>query len=252
MHYLPSYVEEGEGEPLVLLMGLGAEGERWRPHVDAWAQHYRCIMIDNRGTGRSQDVEGPHTIGLLADDTARLMDHLGLSGVRVAGVSMGSAITQRLMIDRPDLVGRAVLIAPWSRVTPSVDITFDAIARAARGREASLLRRILHNVTWTFEWTDSHPDEAAAFVDDPTSLPFDTIEKQARACASFDVVDEIGAVRVPTLVTLGASDLIIHPHLSRQTARLVHGADLIEYPTGHVHHFEEADKFNHDVLEWIK
>ena len=252
MNRLPSYTEEGDGEPIVLIMGLGAEGENWRPHVDSWAQHYRCIMIDNRGIGQTPDGEGSHSITLLAEDVARLMDHLGLSDVRVIGVSMGSAITQQLMIDRPELVSKAVLIAPWSRVTPSVAIVFETIARAAQLRDAGMLRRVLHNVTWTFGWTDANLIEAQEMVNDPAPMPFGTIAKQASACAAFDIENEAGAITTPTLVTLGVHDLIIHPHLSRQTAELIPGADLIEYSTGHVHHFEETEKFNNDVLEWIK
>lgn len=252
MGILPAYAEEGEGEPLVLVMGLGADGETWRPHVDEWSKHYRCIMIDNRGIGRTPDEDGPHSIALLAEDVARLMDHLGLSRARVIGVSMGSAITQQLMLSRPDLVGRSVLIATWSQVTASVRTIFEAIDRAARHRDPGLLRRILHTVTWTFDWTDSHPEEARAKIEDPAPIPFETVSKQARACASFDVADQLGRVAIPTLITIGVQDLIIHPGLSRQTAQLIPGAEVIEYRTGHVHHFEEVQKFNHDVLEWIR
>lgn len=249
---LPAYREEGTGEPLVLIMGLGADGETWRPHIDEWSQHFRCVMIDNRGVGRTPDIDGPHSIALLAEDVARLMDHLGLSSVRVIGVSMGSAIAQQLMLDRPDLVSCSVLIATWSRVTPSVRTIFEAIDRAAQQEDAGLVRRILHTVTWTFDWTDANPAEAQTKIEDPAPVPFTTISKQARACASFNAADRLGEITVPTLVTLGVQDLIIHPHLSRETAELIPGAQVIEYATGHVHHFEEVQKFNQDVLEWIK
>lgn len=252
MSALPAYTEEGKGEPLVLVMGLGAEGAAWRPHVAEWSKYFRCIMIDHRGIGRTPDEDGPHSIALLAHDVARMMDHLGLSGVRVIGVSMGSAITQQLMLTRPELVSRAVLIATWSRVSPSVRTIFEAIDRAAQHEDKGLVRRILHTVTWTFDWTDANPAEAQAKIDDPGPVPFATVSKQARACASFDVADQLGRITTPTLVTLGVQDLIIHPHLSRETARLILGAEVIEYPTGHVHHFEEVQKFNSDVLEWIK
>lgn len=251
MNSLLSYVEEGTGEPLVLIMGLGADREAWRRHVDAWSKHYRCIMIDNRGIGNSPDPDGDHSISLLAADIARLMDFLGLRNVRVAGVSMGSSITQQLMIDRPDLIKKAVLMAPWSRVTPSVASIFESIERAAEHRDTGLLRRLLHLVTWTFAWTDANPDETRRMIEDPAEIPFETIVKQAKACAAFDIVEQSASITTPTLVTLGAQDLIIHPHLSRQTARLISG-DLLEYESGHVHHFEEVDQFNKDILEWIK
>ena len=48
-----SYEERGNGEPLILLMGLGAPGAKWEPHVKAYEKYFKCIMIDNRGAGQS-------------------------------------------------------------------------------------------------------------------------------------------------------------------------------------------------------
>src|SRR6185369_250818 len=85
------YEERGQGEPLILLMGLGAPGSKWAEHVAAYEQHFRCFLIDNRGAGESDKPTGPYTTRMMAHDTAGLMQALGIQNARVAGLSMGSA-----------------------------------------------------------------------------------------------------------------------------------------------------------------
>ena len=55
------YEEKGSGEPLVLIMGLGADGSLWAEHVEAYEKHFRCIILDNRGAGQTDKPEGPYT-----------------------------------------------------------------------------------------------------------------------------------------------------------------------------------------------
>jgi pimeloyl-ACP methyl ester carboxylesterase len=55
------YTERGSGDPLILLMGLGATGSRWEDHVAAYQRHFRCLLIDNRGAGASDCPPGAYT-----------------------------------------------------------------------------------------------------------------------------------------------------------------------------------------------
>jgi len=86
-----AYQEVGAGAPLLLIMGLGAPGALWEKHVEAYARHFRCILMDNRGAGESDKPQGPYTTSMMADDAAGLLDHLGIDSARVAGISMGSS-----------------------------------------------------------------------------------------------------------------------------------------------------------------
>src|SRR5262249_7925090 len=110
-----NYEEQGSGEPLILLMGLGAPGGKWADHVAAYAQHFRCILIDNRGAGESDKPDGPYTTRQLADDAAGLMQALGIECAHVAGLSMGSGIAQELALAYPARVRSLVLISSWAR-----------------------------------------------------------------------------------------------------------------------------------------
>src|SRR6476660_9398247 len=95
------YEEQGSGDPLILIMGLGAPGSRWMDHVAAYEKRFRCFLIDNRGAGDPDKPDGPYTTKMMADDTAGLMQALGIENARIAGISMGSAIAQELALSYP-------------------------------------------------------------------------------------------------------------------------------------------------------
>src|ERR1039458_5215145 len=82
------YEERGSGDPLVLMMGLGAPGSVWEQHAQEYEKHFRCFLVDNRGAGDTDKPEGPYTTAQMADDYAGLIRGLNLGPVRVAGLSM--------------------------------------------------------------------------------------------------------------------------------------------------------------------
>jgi len=88
------YDERGQGDPLLLIAGLGASGELWAGQVPLLAREFRVITFDNRGAGRSEKPPQPYSIALFADDTAALMDALGIETAFVYGQSMGGLIAQ--------------------------------------------------------------------------------------------------------------------------------------------------------------
>src|SRR6185436_10915738 len=84
------YAEEhGEGDPLLMIMGLAADSTAWLYQVPDFARRYRTITFDNRGVGRSAKPAGPYSIHEMADDAAGLLDHLKISRAHVIGISMG-------------------------------------------------------------------------------------------------------------------------------------------------------------------
>src|SRR5690606_31420471 len=96
------YEERGVGDPLLLLMGITAPGAAWEKHVAFWEKSFRCILIDNRGVGKSDKPPGPYSTAQMADDCAGLLVNLGLEKIKVVGCSMGSTIAQQLAIRHPE------------------------------------------------------------------------------------------------------------------------------------------------------
>src|SRR5882672_6274017 len=101
--------EQGEGEPVLLIMGLGYPSVMWFRTRPLLAARYRTIAFDNRGVGRSDMPPGPYPIALMAADAAAVLDASGFESAHVYGVSMGGMIAQEFALQYPKRVRSLIL-----------------------------------------------------------------------------------------------------------------------------------------------
>jgi pimeloyl-ACP methyl ester carboxylesterase len=247
-----AHTEVGDGPPVVLIMGINAGGDAWQPHVGQWSRAFRCIAVDNRGAGASPAPPGPYDTADLAEDYARLITGLGLTACRVVGISMGSAIAQQLALSHPDLVERLVLVATWADPDPYVADVLRVIGRVRTSADAATFTSHLQTLIWTPQWFAEHYDELVAARDVPPAVGPAALQAQIDACVGHQVGNRLQQIAVPTLVTAGGQDRFIPCHLAREVADAIPGAgyELFER-TGHVHHWEELDRFNDLVEEFL-
>jgi len=153
------YLDQGEGEPLVLLHGgVVSTNPIWTgvpvayaSHMDTLAEHFRVIAPDTRGCGRTVHTDGSISFDLLADDVAALIGALGLERPLIAGFSEGAITATVLAIRHPGAVRAIVNDAGFDAFDPnaptitmmrqmlggSPDATKPDPDAAARGFEAS-------------------------------------------------------------------------------------------------------------------
>lgn len=103
-------VARGSGRPLVLLHGNGEDHHVFDRVVPALGRGRTLVGVDSRAHGRSPRGDGPLTIASMAQDVAGVLDALGLHGADVLGFSDGGNVALELVLARPDLVGRLVLV----------------------------------------------------------------------------------------------------------------------------------------------
>src|SRR5580698_6628843 len=101
--------ESGSGEPLLLIMGLGYSHEMWHRTRPLMSAHYRTIVFDNRGVGKSDVPQGAYSIAQMAADAAAVLDAAGIQKAHVFGGSMGGMIAQEFALNYPERVNRLVL-----------------------------------------------------------------------------------------------------------------------------------------------
>jgi 3-oxoadipate enol-lactonase len=110
-----------DGEPLLLIQGLGADSRGWALQRRALSRRYRCILVDNRGVGRSDKPAGPYDLEVMASDAVAVLDDLGIDSAHVMDASMGGVISQILAARHPHRVRSLVLACtacshqPWRR-----------------------------------------------------------------------------------------------------------------------------------------
>lgn len=104
------YSDQGEGDVVLFIHGLGSSGEDWELQVPALTPRYRVITVDLRGHGQSDKPPGPYSISMFADDVAGLIEILDFAPCHVVGLSLGAMTTLELAATRPDLVRSAVVV----------------------------------------------------------------------------------------------------------------------------------------------
>src|SRR3954465_3326338 len=98
-----------DGEPVLMIQGLGADSRGWVRQRRAFGERHRVIVFDNRGVGRSDKPSGPYDLAVMADDAARVLTAAGHDSAHVVGASMGGAIAQILAVQHADRVRSLIL-----------------------------------------------------------------------------------------------------------------------------------------------
>jgi pimeloyl-ACP methyl ester carboxylesterase len=111
------YETHGSGRPLILLHGGLFSSEMFEPLLPTYTADHQVIAPDLQGHGRTADIDRPFDPRLMAGDIAALIEHLGLDKPDVVGYSLGGGVAFWTAVDRPDLVGRLVMVSTNIRRT---------------------------------------------------------------------------------------------------------------------------------------
>ena len=135
-----AYELRGTGLPMVMIHGAQGDQTMFTDLAHRFADHFRVLTFDQRGSGLSEKPHTAYSIALLADDTAALMEHVGFSPAHVIGVSMGGTIAQELVLRHARKVSSLILGCTTPGGPKAVRIGGSAFA-AANSRSAALPRR---------------------------------------------------------------------------------------------------------------
>ena len=230
-----AYDVHGDGEPLVLIMGLGYGRWGWEPVVEPLAARYRVITFDNRGYGDSDAPPGPYTAAQMAGDTLAVLDAAGVERAHVVGASLGGAVAQELALRHGGRIEKLVLMATMSGVSnmhPIPAPTLALMAEAPTLDPAVAIRRFVENAL--------EPEPDAPLVDRIVAIrvakPPDPAGWAAQAAiwATFDAWEELPRIEAPTLVVQGEGDVVVDPRNAALLAERIPGAELRMVPGGHL------------------
>lgn len=249
------YEVHGEGEPLLLVMGLAADTMAWAMQVPAFSAHYRTIIFDNRDVGQSSMAAAPYEITDLAQDTLALADALELESFHLVGVSMGGAIAQEIALAAPGRVRTLTLAMTWPRggawaakLSELWSARVEHMSREERVDELMLLTlsedffENADGVAWLRDvmLQNPHPQSADAFA------------RQLDASSRHDTRERLGRLALPTHVIGAEHDILVPVWKSRELAELIPGARLSVIDAGpHGANLENAEEFNRLVLDFL-
>jgi pimeloyl-ACP methyl ester carboxylesterase len=235
-----AYLDEGEGEPVVLVHGFASTKEvNWvQPGWVATLTRAgrRALALDNRGHGQSTKLYDPadyHT-AKMADDVRALMDHLDLERAHVMGYSMGARICAFLAVRHPERVRAAVFGGLGIHLVDGVGLP-ESIAEAL---EAPSLDDI----------TDPQGRTFRAFAEQ-TKSDLRALAACIRGSRQTLTRDQAAAIRVPVLVAVGTKDTVAGS--AHELAALIPGARALDIP-GRDHMLAVGDRvFKAGVLDFL-
>ncbi len=249
------YIQEGEGEPIVLISGLGSKNT-WLFQIPYFKERMMTITLHNRGTGKSSRPDYPYTIDMFMNDIIALLDHLNIrEKIHLAGISMGGMIAQYLALKYSDKVKTLILCATTPiHVGSSIIETqkmmkdfsweqkFKVRLGALYGRD--FRKRLKKN-------HDLYEQLKQEFIEDGTELK-DWIN-QGAAIANFDIKEQLYKIKQPTLILAGGEDSVIDIQYSQILREKIPNATLQIIPnTGHRFIVEEPEKVNEIIWNFIK
>jgi pimeloyl-ACP methyl ester carboxylesterase len=250
------YHERGEGEPLLLVMGLGGQLIDWpEGFVDELVAHeFRVISFDNRDSGLSTEFDGPpptraqlaeaivlrrplssqYRLGDMAGDAIGVLDSLGVDSAHVVGMSMGGMIAQQIAIDFPERV-RSLSSIMSTTGNPRVGRPKIRLIRKAMRRTQPTMDNAIELSLATFRDVCGPTFDAEEFrllAEKSIARSFrpdGTSRQLAAIIASPDRTEALGRLQLPTLVVHGMLDPLVQPSGGLATARAVPGAKLVMY-----------------------
>lgn len=250
------YHERGNGEPLILIMGFGADGSAWNKHAAEYEKHFRCIIPDNRGVGLSDQPAGPYSTSMMAADIIAVMDDAGIAKAKVAGISMGGAIAQELAINYPGRVQCLVLVSTWPQFDHYTKAVYQNLIHLRPAVSAEYFTELLHLWIYAPPYFEKYHEElaAAALSAANQSSPQTRagFEGQLTACMGHNATNRLNQIACPALITVGMMDIFTPPAYSYILHRQIPGSAIVTFPEGgHVHHWEDLDRFNKETLDFL-
>ena len=252
-----SYEECGQGEPLLLIMGLGASSRKWAPHIEAYEKHFHVIAPDNRGAGLSEKpVSYAYTIEDMAKDMIGVLDALGIEKAHVNGISMGGAIAQYMAVYYPERVRSLILTNTFPYCCTSFRRSIEILREATGQLDPVTATRLGQWIIFSQPFQETNEDYMLKCeyedLNDPAPMPGYAYKAQCNAILNFDIRDRLKDIKAPTLVAAGDKDLFVPVAVAEEMAALIPGAQLyMAKDGGHVQHWEQLERYNEVTLRFL-
>ncbi len=250
------YVEWGNprGEPILFLHGLGTDNLGWMLQRRTFGSDYRCIAVDNRGSGRSDKPHGPYDLEQLAFDAILVLDKLGIDSAHVVGASMGGALSQIIAVRYQERVRSLTLACTACSLRKWREQLFDGWIELIR--EKGMREFAVHNLEWIFGPRSFRRLYPVAVALGPYLMraPEHGFLGQVQALRAVDprIADLLTTITAPTLVITGSQDILTPVADAEEIAYRIQGSELVII-RGAAHGFmvEQAPAFNRVVKDFI-
>ncbi|MDS0221292.1 alpha/beta hydrolase [Haloarcula sp. S1AR25-5A] len=253
-----AYEREGpsDAETVVFVEGIGYGRWMWLWQQETLVDEYQTIVWDNRGTGDSDEPEGPYTMAQMASDLEAVLDDAGVEQAHVIGASMGGMIAQQyaLEYDRARSLTLMCTSPGGPEAKPVPEETQQRMFNVPEDLDERELRRYKMQPALSESFMEAHEDLIERIIDwridsDATDQ---ALEWQGAAVQAHDVSERLGEITTPTLVIHGTADEVVPYENGKLLARGLPNADFVTVHGGpHLLFIEEYERVNTQIREFI-
>ncbi len=246
------YEISGSGPWVTLAHSLATNLTLWDELAAVLAKRFSVLRYDARGHGKSGAPNGPYSFPQLVGDLVGLLDALKIGRTHFVGLSMGGMLGQHFALAHPERLDRLALVSTTSRIPPEAGALWDeriAVARA-HGMQAHVESTLAR--WFTTPYRAAHPEVMARIGALVAATPVAGFAGWGTAICTLDVTAQLGAVRAPTLVVVGADDPGTPPAAGEAIAAAIPGARLEIIPAAsHQLVIEQAPRFERLLEDFL-
>jgi len=250
------YELHGSGDEVIVLNnGVIASTATWAYQLPALVPHYRVLLYDMRGQGRSQKWtagQADYTWETHADDLAALMDALEIPAAHIGGISYGGELTLVFALRYPQRCRCLIVADAVSHVDPYLRAVIQAWILALQTGD----HETFYRSTWFWNFSESffgkQYDLLLSRVEAAKNLDLPSVVQLCQCFNTLDITSRLGEIRHPTCVIVGEKDILKPVHYSKTIAQAVPNAEFHILPgAGHASFWESAAEFNSIVLGFL-
>jgi pimeloyl-ACP methyl ester carboxylesterase len=253
-----AYERDGppDAETVVFVEGIGYGRWMWLWQQEALVEEYQTIVLDNRGTGDSDEPEGPYTMRQMAGDLEAVLDHAGVEQAHVVGASMGGMIAQQyaLEYDRAQSLTLMCTSPGGPEAEPVPEETQQRMFDVPDDLDERALRRYKMQPALSERFVETHEDLIERIIDwrIDSDASDQALEWQGAAVQAHNVSDRLGEIAEPCLVIHGTADKVVPYENGKLLARGLPNADFVTVHDGpHLLFIEEYERVNTQIREFI-
>ena len=267
--------ESSNGMAVLLLHGKNFFGAYWKETIRILSQNgFRVIVPDQIGFGKSSKPNIHYSFHLLASNTKKLLDSLGVKQTAVVGHSMGGMLATRFTLIYPETVSRLILANPIGLEDYRVFAPYTPLEQLYAGELAGTEEAIRNYIKGYFvQWRPEYEEYVQVFTRWKASAEFPRLAMASALTSQMiyeqPVCYEFPYIKAKTLLVIGQADRTApgkgrvkkemlsavgqYPELGRKTAKMIANSALVELPNvGHIPHLEATEAFHRELLKFLK
>jgi len=252
------YEIHGDGPPLLMITGLSANIYWYNDeYIEEFAKHYKLIILDNRGTGRTDTTDKEFSIKMLAEDAVGLMDALKIDKFFLMGTSMGGMISQELVLNFPERVEKIVLCSTscgMRKGIPPPPQVLQLMKTKREGMKPEFIAKASLPILYTKEFIKNNREFIKSFIQQLIKAPItpEMFDRQIIAISKFNSFKRLKTITTPTLIIHGKEDILLPPQNSEIIAKEIPNAKLVLFDdAAHIVFQPEPERVFNTIFEFL-